>query len=326
MCYECYDRCPNDVKIPNVIVALRKLAVDKGAAPKLVLEVKKNILESSNVFNLDNETKELTLEAIREKLALKGMYLPTKPKAKVVYFPGCLSLYLNRVQGIAYSIIAILNKAKENWTFLEDLKCCGYPLLLTGTVSEDTLRKIAEWNVALIERSSAKLLVTGCPGCLRAFKEEYPKLLGRELNFEVVHFVQLLNKYLDRKRIPRPRKLVERATYHDPCELGRVCGVFDEARELLQKKKLVSRFVESEECLRNSRCCGAGGFLRSTHEALSSALANERLKTLIKTRAGLCITACPSCKLNLVDAASRNNDVMKIMDIAELVAQQLKLL
>ncbi|MFX1466427.1 MAG: (Fe-S)-binding protein, partial [Promethearchaeota archaeon] len=329
MCYECYDRCPNDVNIPKVIAALRKLAIEKGIGPKAVLDTEKNILELSNVWGLDEETRELAIEELKDNLAIKRITFSTKPKAKVVYFPGCLSLYLNRAQGIASAIVAILDKAKENWTFLEELKCCGHPLILTGAASEDDLKKIAEWNVSKIEESGAKRLVTGCPGCLQAFKNEYPKILGRELNFEVIHFVQLLSEYLfsRRRRIPFPKKLIERVTYHDPCELGRVIDVFNEPREILQKTKVVSRFVESEpDNLRNSRCCGAGGFLKSTHERLSNDLADERLKTLIKTRSGLCVTACPSCKLQLMDTALRCDNQIKIMDIAELVAKQLKLL
>lgn len=329
MCYECYDRCPNDVNIPKVIAALRKMAIEEGLGPKAVLDTEKNILESSNVWGLDEETIEMAIEELKNKLAAKRITFSTKPKAKVVYFPGCLSLYLNRAQGIAYSIIAILDKAKENWTYLEELKCCGHPLVLTGAASKEDLKKIAEWNVTRIEESGAKRLVTGCPGCLQAFKDEYPKILGRELNFKVVHFVQLLSEYLfsKRRRIPFPRKLIERVTYHDPCELGRVSGVFDEPREILQKTKVVSRYVESEpENLRNSRCCGAGGFIKSTHEGLSNDLADERLKTLIKTRSGLCVTACPSCKLQLMDTVLRCDNEIKIMDIAELVAQQLRLL
>ncbi|MFX1519399.1 MAG: (Fe-S)-binding protein [Promethearchaeota archaeon] len=329
MCYECYDRCPNDVNIPKIIVALRKLAIDKGLGPKAVLDAKKNIIGSSNVWGLDEETRELAIEELKDNLAAKRITFSTKSKAKVVYFPGCLSLYLNRAQGISSAIMAILDKAKENWTFLEELKCCGHPLILTGAASEEDLKKLAEWNVTKIEESGAKRLVTGCPGCLQAFKDEYPKILGRELNFEVVHFVQLLSEYLlsRRRRIPFPKKLIERVTYHDPCELGRVGGIFDEPREILQKTKVVSRYVESEpENLRNSRCCGAGGFIKSTHEGLSNDLADERLETLSRTKAGLCVTACPSCKLQLMDTALRSGSEIQIMDIAELIAKQLKLL
>jgi heterodisulfide reductase subunit D len=326
MCFECYDRCPNDVNIPKVIVALRKLAVDQGLGPKAVFDTERNILASANVFNLDEEMRELALEELKDRLAAKGISFSIKPKANIVYFPGCLSLYLTRAQGIAYSIIAILDKVKENWTFLEELKCCGHPLILTGATSADNFKKIAEWNVNLVEKSGVKRLVTGCPGCLQAFKEEYPKILGRNLNFEVVHFVQLLNEYIKKRRLPFPKKLIERVTYHDPCELGRAGGVFAEPRDLLEKTKVVSRFVESEETLRNSRCCGAGGFLKSTHEGLSNDLADQRLKTLTKTKAGLCLTACPSCKLQLMDTAQRSDDKIQIMDIAELIAQQLKLL
>ncbi|MFX0113724.1 MAG: (Fe-S)-binding protein [Candidatus Hodarchaeota archaeon] len=325
MCYECYDRCPNDVNIPKVIAVLRKMAMDEGIGPKAVLNTRKNILQSSNLFNLSEEMREFALEEIEEKLILKGMSFPTKPKAKLVYFPGCISLYLGKAQGISYSICAILNKAKENWTFLNELKCCGHPLILTSSASEDNFKKIAEWNITHIEQSGASRLVTGCPGCFQALKVEYPKILGRELNFEVIHFVQLLNEYIKKKRLPRPKKLIERATYHDPCELGRLNGIFAEPRDILLKTKVISRFVENEESFRNSRCCGAGGFLKATHEELSKSLADERLKTLIKTRAGLCITTCPSCMLNLSDAAARMNVAMNIMDIAELVAQQLKL-
>jgi len=311
MCYKCLERCPKDVNIPYVVCALRDLAIRKGVAPKNVVALKENIDAYGNPYGLDNSLRWDWVNYTGAKVKVEG------GGAETVYFVGCLSSYMGRLQEIPYAISLILDKAGEDWTFLNEELCCGHPLLLAGFINE--FKELAAHNVKAVEDIEAKRLVTGCPGCTVAFRKEYPEILGRKLSFEVLHLSELLNRYVKQRRI-RLRRFIGRVTYHDPCELGRLLNVFEDPRIVL--KGFVSRFVECRESLTNSNCCGAGGLVKLSDPQLSDSLAKMRLGELIDTGAEVCVTACPACKLNLSEAALELGGI-QIMDLSELVSQQL---
>jgi Fe-S oxidoreductase len=86
---------------------------------------------------------------------------------------------------------------------------------------------------------------------------EYPAILG-ELPFEVVHISEVILELLKSGNLELTHKLDERKiTYHDPCQLGRYCEVYESPRDILQRIP----GVELIEMLRhhgNAWCCGNG--------------------------------------------------------------------
>ena len=46
-------------------------------------------------------------------------------------------------------------------------------------------------------------------------------------------------------------------TYHDTCDLGRHCGIYEEPREII--RKIAPDFVEMSHSRADAPCCGAGG-------------------------------------------------------------------
>lgn len=168
MCYKCLERCPKDVNIPHVILALRNLAIGKGFAPETVVAVRRNVEAYGNPLGLDNSVRRDWIDYTGAKVKVGGS------KAETVYFVGCLSSYMGRLQGIPYAISLILDKAGEDWTLLSDELCCGHPLLLAGFI--DDFKELAARNVKIVEDIGAKLLLTGCPGCTVAFKREYQEI------------------------------------------------------------------------------------------------------------------------------------------------------
>jgi len=162
------ERCPKDVNIPHVVLALRNLAIGKGFAPETVVAVRRNVEAYGNPLGLDNSVRRDWIDYTGAKVKVGGS------KAETVYFVGCLSSYMGRLQGIPYAISLILDKAGEDWTLLSDELCCGHPLLLAGFIDE--FKELAARNVKIVEDIGAKLLLTGCPGCTVAFKREYQEI------------------------------------------------------------------------------------------------------------------------------------------------------
>lgn len=313
-CGRCAEKCHLELDLLDLWVKLRELAVRQGLAPDSVGLMEKTLIGPKNVFGMDSQSR-------RDWATYTGAEVKVQDQADIVYFVGCVTSYSGRSQGIAQAITAILNHTGENWSLMAEEWCCGHPLGISGATQG--YREIAEHNVEAIEKMRAKMVVSGCPGCCLALREEYPRVLGRKLNFEVLHFTQLLDRYISEGKLRVP-KLHVAATYHDPCELARLGGVVDQPRRVLGS--FVEKIIEPEESGSMGRCCGSGGLLKATNSAMSGELAEKRFAMLDRTGADLVTSACPSCDQSLGEASSKFPNTRRVQDLAELVAQQMGLI
>ncbi len=238
--------------------------------------------------------------------------------ADTIFFPGCLAAY--RAPEIAQATAKILNKAGIKFSILGEQEwCCGNPLLMTGQLS--LAREIAQHN---LEALKDKRIITSCAGCFRTFKEEYPKLMGEESTINTVHIVELLPELIESGKIKfKPKKgKKEIVTYHDPCELGRVMGLYDPPRQVIQAIPGIE-LVEMVRNRNNAWCCGGGGGLKGVKWEMAVEIGTDRIKEALATGAKRIISACPSCKINLNDAirALGKEADIKAIDITELVVE-----
>jgi len=310
LCDKCRVRCPEGVDIPGVVKALRALMLERGGIPEAVFLAESAIWENKNVFAMDPASR-------MDWVDYTGAEPQVKDTADLVYFVGCVTSYSGRAQDIAHAVSSILNGVGEDWTLLKDEWCCGHPLALTG--GEGRIKQTAKHNVDVIEATGASRLVTGCPGCYLELAHAYPEVLGRAPRFEVLHITQLLDRYVERGLLEM-KQFDEKLTYHDPCELGRIGGVFQEPRNVMGS--FCTSFFEPVENLENSNCCGAGGFVKGVDLPLASTLADMRLEALAATGAEVVVSACPSCYQNLLEASQRKGNMVRVLDLSELVAQR----
>ncbi len=106
-----------------------------------------------------------------------------------------------------------------------------------------------------------------------------------------------------------------RATFHDPCYLGRYEGVYEAPRDLIRRAGF--DLVELRRNRKKSFCCGGGsaGFMREQEE--ERRVDQERKEEIAGSGARTLVTACPECKM-MLDAA-----VEETVDLAELIAGRL---
>jgi Fe-S oxidoreductase len=166
-------------------------------------------------------------------------------------------------------------------------------------------------NVGAIEKQGIETLVTSCAGCFRMFKEEYPKYV--EVPFKVLHISEFLAEQ-DLKLRP----LKAKATYHDPCHLGRHAKVYDAPRNVIKKIPELE-FKEMANNRETGRCCGGGGGVRSAYPEESKKIAEARLEEA--RFADIIITTCPFCVSNL--NFGLNDGKTRIVDLTELVNELL---
>lgn len=315
LCGRCHEVCQTTIDTMKIWYTARSQTNLSGLLPKNLIPIIKNLKETRNPYGLEVDTRlDWTDYSDLDKV-------PLKEEAEIAYFVGCTTAFKGANHNIGYSTSQLLNHLDVNWTFLgEDEWCCGSPLLMAG--EEEMAKEFATHNIDEIERRDIKLLLTGCPSCYRMWKMEIPELLGKKLSFDVKHTLEYFSKVIKEGKLAIPPS-DESITYHDPCELSRLGGVVEEPREILNS--FSRNFRELPEHGIDVRCCGGGGLLQATDNELRLSIAKYRLEQAKSVNADIITSACPACKLTILDAIRTTNDNVECLDLVEYLAKQLDL-
>lgn len=221
---------------------------------------------------------------------------------KVLYFGGCMT---QLTPAIGKSVESILRKSGVDyeWMDREGGICCGRPLYTAGRTRE--AEQLVQKNQEIIKNSGAKVLLVSCPICYKMFLEHY------DLNdIRVVHYVPFMLDLIASGKIQLIQSEVS-YVFHDPCELGRGCGMYDEPRQLLKR---VAQIREAEKNREMSVCCGGSLGSLSLDFAQREKITRASLENLCGSGADAIATACPLCKTTF----SRYSD-RPVRDLAEIV-------
>jgi Fe-S oxidoreductase len=238
---------------------------------------------------------------------IKYNYIPDTytSKTEVLYFAGCMT---HLQPSIKKSIVEILETSGVKYKFMDEIKsiCCGRPLMLSGKVQQ--AQELIEKNKKIISDSGAKILVTSCPICYKVFNEDY------DLSIEVLHHSQYLLRLVEEEKIALIQQNIN-AVYHDPCELGRGSGIYEQPRKLLQHSVIIQQVKNQKE---NALCCGGslGNFKISAENRKK--ITRDAIRELTTSQPEALITGCPLCKKTFSQSAP-----VQVMDIAEIVAKSM---
>ena len=238
----------------------------------------------------------------------RGLNIPKAAPGKqdVIFFAGCTSAVTKQLNRSLVASAKLLQKAGMNFaTMGQDEPCCGSTLLRVGQT--DAFKELSAENVKKFESLGIKKIVTACPGCYTTLKKMMEDAGSK---IEVTHISKEIAHLVRDGRL-KLNKSTERMTYHDPCHLGRLGGVFEEPREIV---RATATFVEMPNNRYESRCCGAGAGLQSAFPKLSRDLAAKRVSEAKATGATTIVTSCPFCETQL-----RTVPGIKVADLMELL-------
>lgn len=225
----------------------------------------------------------------------------------VGYFAGCMTLLTPRTLSAMERIFAAAGE-EVWWADRSGGVCCGRPLKLSGET--DSARKMMRYNEELFRRHGISTLVTSCPICLKVFREEYD-LRG----IEVLHHSEYLLRLIRAGRL-RLQSDDTRYTYHDPCELGRGSGIYDEPRAVIEA---VGELLEPTHTRKDALCCGSSVANTVISDGQQLAIARSVASELCATGAERIVTSCPLCK----KALARGAGTTPVVDLSEVVAGHL---
>jgi Fe-S oxidoreductase len=314
-CRRCMTFCPFGIDTQQIMAIAKLLLIGADKEPKLLTMLSDMSIAKGEGIE---QTKPDFVQAVTNlEPEIRALWQgDTGTPAATVEAEGANVLYV-ALAG-KHSIIpaaAIMNAAGERWT-LSVYEAVNFAAFLgDGRKMQVIARRIHDEAVRLKVKEVA---IVECGTAFRVMKQ----MTGPH-PFKVVAFVELIARYLKEGRIRlNPAKLPGTLTYHDPCQIARNAGVFEEPRYVINA--LTKDFVEMNPNRDANWCCGGGGGLVAMGEMdfrmKSSRVKAEQMKA---SGASVICTACENCHTQLTDINTHYALGMRVEFLSKLVADAL---
>lgn len=250
----------------------------------------------------------------------------TRQPVDVLWFVGDYASYHPRMQSAVKALAKILSALGVKFGILGPEEFSdGDSQRLAG--ERGLFEMMAQKNAQLLRRYKFNEIITTDPHAYNALKNEYPAL---GISYPVRHYTQFLFDKIEQIRPLLKNEVKAKIAYHDPCYLGRVNGIFDEPRALLNAIPGMELVEMSHQRL-NSLCCGGGGggmWLDGFQwEKAHTRLSEWRVREAVAANADILAVACPYEPPRFEDAIKtiQTASHLKIREIAELLAESMEL-
>ncbi|MBW2201642.1 MAG: (Fe-S)-binding protein [Deltaproteobacteria bacterium] len=290
-CAQCSVRCPAEINFPEFIRRFRDEAHRLGY---------NGVMAHNGMLQTITAIQTMDIQQNRTFWVEDGQ---TQETGEVFYFVGCRPYFdvifrdinAGSIKG-SQSVLKILNVCGVAPVVSNDERCCGHDAFWNG--NEEKFKQLAQLNLDIIRASGAKKVLFSCPEGYYTFRNLYPNYFG-PLDFEPVHILDFLLSKI-REGAVRLEESQGVVTYHDPCRLGRLAGIYDAPRQLIQAVPglELKEMVRSRE---NGVCCGTTGWMNCS--SCSKEIQLQRLSEASATGAGT---------------------LVEITDLYDLVADRLK--
>ncbi len=227
-------------------------------------------------------------------------------KSDILYFAGCMS---HLTPGIISTTKEILSKAGIKFSMLDEKGgiCCGRPAMQAGFTRQ--AESIIKQTTTLINQSGASLLMVNCPICYRIFNDEY------RLDMPVMHHSAYFKDLIQ----VNPGLFIKsrnRFTFHDPCDLGRGSGIYEQPRAVIRKIGTLLPVANEKE---DSLCCGGSLANLSIKPEQRELITNSAYGNLAAPSPDYIITSCPLCKKTF----AKGKREIPVIDISEAILMSL---
>jgi L-lactate dehydrogenase complex protein LldE len=218
----------------------------------------------------------------------------------------------------AFNMVKVLEKAACQVYYNPSQTCCGQPAFNAGYWDEAK----AVCSKFLKDFETADYIVSpsaSCTGFVRNYYQQlYTESEAKErltaLGKRMYEFTEFLTDVLHIENFGAT--LHARATYHDSCAALRECRIKDGPRKLLSHVK----GLELTEMADNETCCGFGGSFAVKFNAISTAMADQKVSNALATGAQYIISTDMSCLMHIDGYIQGKNLPIKTMHIADVLA------
>ncbi len=218
----------------------------------------------------------------------------------------------------AFNTVKILEKAGCEVIYNGKQTCCGQPAYNAGYWEEAKTVGAKFLN----DFSTQNYIVSPSASCVGMVKNSYNDLFTNSMVHNTCRSIQNhiyeLSDFLINvlKKDYFGAELEGKAVYHDSCSGLRECKIKAEPRQLIEKV----HGLELVEMPENETCCGFGGTFAVKFDAISSAMAEQKVNNALAMEADYIISSDMSCLLHLDGYIKKKNLSIKMMHLADVIA------
>ena len=352
LCGSCVEKCPNDVPTDEIVMVARE-ALAKQRGLTTFHQAVGRVIANRKLMNFGALAARIlgplffrrvpATSGLRLRFPLPFLgstrHIPPiagKPfmnrhpevmqgepgKPRIVYFVGCMTNFV--YTGVGEAALTLFRHLGCTVIIPKDQQCCGLPGMSGGDL--DTVRKLAEQNLASLERYQADYIMTACATCGGALHKFYPAVIGKKHPELLARCQAMAEKMVDAAVLLEKLGLNlsgtgtgegMKITYHDPCHL-RTRGITRQPRELLKAAGAELREMEGAD-----KCCGLGGTFNVYHYGTSLEINAPKAAAIVQTGAEAVATGCPGCMMQLADGLHQRGAKTRVMHTLEILAAAL---
>ncbi len=324
LCGRCTTDCPKDLKMDVIMRKARGLAYSQGKAPKRIVDGIEMANKIGNTVGMDAEdwedTVEWLVEEAEEELELEEGSLKApidKEGAELLYIPNPREYTSNPHMFQMY--VRFLNLLKVDWTLSSKVFDITNWAYYMGQ-HEETVTLIRNMVEETRRLGAKTLLSTECGHGFKVLRTDAERWLGEPLDFEVISVIELAHRRFKDGTLKLKEDCIEgTATYHDPCNVGRKLGIYEEPRELL--KHICTNYAEIWPNRKFNICCGGGGSVGQNTDMAKKRLEHAKRKRdqILNTGATIVTTSCQNCLAQLNDLKDRYDMPVEVKSVLELL-------
>ena len=198
--------------------------------------------------------------------------------------------------------------------------CCGQPAFNAGYRREAGIA--AKRFIDIFE--AAEVIVCPSGSCVTMVRHHYPQLFddddpwllrAKQVAAKTYELTEYLVDVLGVQDLGA--RYDGKITYHDSCHLLRNLRIQSQPRKLLSKVS-GAEFIEMYDA---DRCCGFGGSFAVKYADISSAMVTDKVNNIIASGADTVVGCDMGCLMNIQGMLNRMGSDIKIMHIAQILAQ-----
>jgi L-lactate dehydrogenase complex protein LldE len=218
-----------------------------------------------------------------------------------------------------WNMVRVLERLGHIVEYRDAQTCCGQPAFNTGYRHE--ARELAQRFLRLF--ADAECVVAPSGSCVAMVKVFYAELLDRNpreaeeyaaLAARMHEFTSFLVDVQGGDDVGAV--FPHSVTVHDSCHALRELGVREQPRRLLRDV----RGLELREMDAAQECCGFGGTFAVKHEALSSAMCESKVASVLRSGASVVTGVDSSCLMNIGGMLRRRGSTVRCLHIADILA------